>query len=1371
MAQFLFKRSGTADKRPDPAQMALGELDLNYDDITGGIFYKNSGGTLVKVGPAQVSASAPNATPAGSAGNALGEFWYDTGASALCIWDGSAWQATGGGGGISPSTFTACGDLIVGTGAGTYAALPIPRDFFSNVQNGCLLTTCSTEASGLAWISPPYLTSTALNASSVGALIVNGCDLGGGTCFTAILPGPGEPGQILTNAYNAGDPGYLSGQGYLNWCTPNFISQSSFSPGALVVGCTPGSTGGVCTIGGLTNINSPGVAVGYYQGVTVTTCTGAGAGALANVNVINGGYFPIFDSVEVIQPGTAYALNDQVGFEICGTTVTTTGVVSSLDQSTICKAGYLTIGTNGQVLTVDDTCALGVKWATTSGGSGIPCACITGQGALITGTAANTPTALSVGTAGQVLTVDLTCSTGLKWATPSSASDATPLVAGVVFGRTLATGTGSTALGSGALRVGPVGGCNVAVGLNAGCGINNGACNTIVGALAGDALTDGCNNTVLGFQALSAAATICDATAIGSNAMCVATGAGNTAVGSSSMRLLTSGSQNTAVGTLSLCSNLTGTNNTAVGFSAGTLITGNSNTLLGSLAGKSIAGGSANTGLGRNALCTLTSGGSNTALGNDVLLSLSTGQLNTAVGASSMGSATGSSNIAIGAFAGCTLTSGSSNVIIGCGVNVASPTGSCQLAIGFATGCNWLTGDNTLAIRPGAGIIDCAGSCGTAGQFLMSNGANAVCWGVVPQATATVLGTVYGRNDACFNTAYGQGTLACMGTSGPFVGGNVAVGCLAMACSTSGTQNVAIGMSAMCNTSGALFNVAVGGGALASNTNGNCNVVLGQGAAPSITGSWCNIAIGTSALGAAGTVFDNVAIGTASLSLSTGCGNVAIGHRAGSTLTTGGCNVIIGNCAQAPVVTGSCQLAIGYSATCNWLTGCSDKAIRPGAGIMDCAGSTGTAGQVLMSNGANALCWGTASGGGISQTIIDAKGDLIVGCAADCAIRLGVGSNGQVLVANSACSTGLEWVNGSGIASGIFTAKGQLIASCAAGVACALSPGGDGELLAVCAACPTGFTWAAPGGVAAAQPYTAGAVYGNFYLYCEGYPPFYCSMSFGYGSLANTSGLDSAGTLAIGHDVLQQAICSFSNTAIGISAMTFGNENQGNVAIGNASMYGTCCATNNVAIGNGTLAQANGPFLASGEACGNVAVGTSALQFLSSGSQNIAIGDGTGSCVSTGDNNILIGAGTGNSVDGLALISTESNRILMGNCFHTCAQIQVAWSTVSDVRDKALDPVGVPYGLLFVEQLEPIAYRWCNRCTNEVTDEKLRYGFSAQNVRSLEGDNAVIVSDDNPEKLMITDQHLLPVLVNAIKELSDKNKLLEERIAALEDKA
>ena len=46
----------------------------------------------------------------------------------------------------------------------------------------------------------------------------------------------------------------------------------------------------------------------------------------------------------------------------------------------------------------------------------------------------------------------------------------------------------------------------------------------------------------------------------------------------------------------------------------------------------------------------------------------------------------------------------------------------------------------------------------------------------------------------------------------------------------------------------------------------------------------------------------------------------------------------------------------------------------------------------------------------IPDTIIDAKGDLIVGTADDTAGRLAVGTNGYVLSANSGTATGLEWI-------------------------------------------------------------------------------------------------------------------------------------------------------------------------------------------------------------------------------------------------------------------------------------------------------------------------------------------------------------------------
>ena len=105
--------------------------------------------------------------------------------------------------------------------------------------------------------------------------------------------------------------------------------------------------------------------------------------------------------------------------------------------------------------------------------------------------------------------------------------------------------------------------------------------------------------------------------------------------------------------------------------------------------------------------------------------------------------------------------------MIGYGVALPLSGSDCTLAIGYDTGCHWLTGTSTKAIKPGAGIIDCANSCGTAGQVLMSDGANAVCWGTaggggVPSWTnggtvsSKVTGTVSNPSfgNAGFNTVY-----------------------------------------------------------------------------------------------------------------------------------------------------------------------------------------------------------------------------------------------------------------------------------------------------------------------------------------------------------------------------------------------------------------------------------------------------------------------------------------------------------------------------------------------------------------------------------------------------------------------------------------
>lgn len=178
---FLLKRSATASKRPVAASMAFGELDLNYDSATGGLYYKDSASVVVKVGPIQVSSSAPNSTPGGSAGNSSGEGWLDTSANIFKIYNGTSWQNAVPAGttsvagvvqltdstsststttaatpnsvktaydlaaaAVAKSAYTAKGNILAASAASTPTALGVGTD-------GQVLTACSACAVGITW--------------------------------------------------------------------------------------------------------------------------------------------------------------------------------------------------------------------------------------------------------------------------------------------------------------------------------------------------------------------------------------------------------------------------------------------------------------------------------------------------------------------------------------------------------------------------------------------------------------------------------------------------------------------------------------------------------------------------------------------------------------------------------------------------------------------------------------------------------------------------------------------------------------------------------------------------------------------------------------------------------------------------------------------------------------------------------------------------------------------------------------------------------------------------------------------------------------------------------------------------------------------
>lgn len=69
-------RSGEYAKRPGPLDLAPGQLAVNYNEETPGLFFRTDAGSLIKAGPTYVGISAPpqiNYTE-----RSIGEMWLDT---------------------------------------------------------------------------------------------------------------------------------------------------------------------------------------------------------------------------------------------------------------------------------------------------------------------------------------------------------------------------------------------------------------------------------------------------------------------------------------------------------------------------------------------------------------------------------------------------------------------------------------------------------------------------------------------------------------------------------------------------------------------------------------------------------------------------------------------------------------------------------------------------------------------------------------------------------------------------------------------------------------------------------------------------------------------------------------------------------------------------------------------------------------------------------------------------------------------------------------------------------------------------------------------------------------------------------------------
>lgn len=249
----------------------------------------------------------------------------------------------------------------------------------------------------------------------------------------------------------------------------------------------------------------------------------------------------------------------------------------------------------------------------------------------------------------------------------------------------------------------------------------------------------------------------------------------------------------------------------------------------------------------------------------------------------------------------------------------------------------------------------------------------------------------------------------------------------------------------------------------------------------------------------------------------------------------------------------------------------------------------------------------------------------------------------------------------------------------------------------------------------------------------------------------------SGNNTALGYATLSSSTSGGGNTAIGSSALTNSTTGYDNTAIGTQVLATNLSGSYNTGAGNGALySNTSGGY--------NTALGWASLISCQTGTSNVGIGACAGFVLSTGSANIIIGIMTASgSREPVYEDPGADNRIVMGHLQITNAYIKVGWTVVSDARDK-LNLGPVPHGLSFVNNLKPTKYQFKLDRNHNEANGKARYGFLAQDILELEGEEPVIIDNDNPDKLCYTSDSMIPVLVNAINELTAMVKALQAKV-------
>ena len=328
-----------------------------------------------------------------------------------------------------PAVPLAC---LTGKGAlvsASAAQVPVALAYSGNDRD--LLQVCTACASGLTWAPlSGYIPCSVVTGK--------GAVLTGTSLDTPAAVPVGADGYVLTACAAAGTG--------LTWC-PNppaipcacigskgdiIAGTSSSTPGAISVGAD-GQYLSACALSvtGLCWVTPPPASIPCScisgKGSLIT-----GSAASAPVALPAGANGTILYANSTCTNGLEWVC--YVPAVPCACLTAKGSIVSASSASTPAET---TVGTNGQVLTACSICTTGLTWTTPS--ADIPCSLLTAKGQIVVATAANTPTALPVGTNGQVLLACADCTAGLCWDQPFVRCDSYTLKGQILGG----TGAGT----------------------------------------------------------------------------------------------------------------------------------------------------------------------------------------------------------------------------------------------------------------------------------------------------------------------------------------------------------------------------------------------------------------------------------------------------------------------------------------------------------------------------------------------------------------------------------------------------------------------------------------------------------------------------------------------------------------------------------------------------------------------------------------------------------------------------------------------------------------------------------------------------------------------------------------------------------------